>query len=282
MVLESLVNPIKAERRPAMLILYGFFFNTVAILLSMWVFGQNASLVMVFLTTLAAVPLMYNTLKVEEAKDETIVNEESLLKEHWKALDFFIMLFIGIVFSSVFWYVVLPYNTSSMLFETQLNTIKSINTRVMGNVVALSLFSTILFNNIKVMIFCLLFSFVYGAGAIFILSWNGSVIGAAMGNLIRTELSKYASDAGMIKIAGYFKAASLGLMRYSIHGIPEVLAYFTAGLAAGIISVSMIRQGIDFKKFKHIVYDVTDLLILSLALLLIAALLEVYVTPAFF
>ena len=282
MVLESLVNPIKAERRPASLIMYGFFFNTVAILLSIWVFGQNASLVMVFLTTLAAVPLMYNTLKVEEGKDETIVDETSLLKEHWKALDFFIMLFIGMVASSVFWYIALPYSTSSMLFKTQLNTIRSINMKAMGNVVELTLFSTILLNNIKVMVFCLLFSFVYGAGAIFILSWNASVIGAAMGNLIRTELGKYASDVGLIKVGGYFKAASLGLMRYSIHGIPEVLAYFTAGLAAGIISVSMIRQGLDFKRFKHIVYDVTDLVILSVVLLLIAALLEVYVTPAFF
>jgi hypothetical protein len=62
----------------------------------------------------------------------------------------------------------------------------------------------------------------------FILTWNASVIGAAIGNFIRTEISRYAGSLGFAKAAAYFQIISLGLLKYAIHGIPEILAYFTA------------------------------------------------------
>lgn len=282
MVLESVISPFKAEKKPWELLFVGFVYASLAILLSIWIFKDNASLVMVFLTVLAAIPLVYNTMKLEEKKDLTSKKELFLLKEHAKALSFFMIFFLGVTIAFSFWYIVLPSNLSQLLFSTQTQTIVDISDKVTGNFSASSVFSKIFLNNVRVLAFCLLFSFLYGAGAIFILTWNASVIGAAIGNFVRSNLSNIATSTGFITASNYLHITTLGLLRYSIHGIPEILAYFVGGLAGGIISVAVIRRDFRTKNFEKIVIDSADLLILSIILLFVAALLEVYVTPALF
>ena len=93
MVLESIINPLKAEKRPWQLFLIGLVYATVALFLSNWIFKEHASLVMVFLITGACIPLLYNTIKIEEKKDTILEGEKKLLKEHSKAIFFLIFLF---------------------------------------------------------------------------------------------------------------------------------------------------------------------------------------------
>lgn len=274
MVLESIINPLNAEKKPWEMFFVGFVYSSIAVLLSLWIFEQYSSLIMVFLTVMTCIPLVYSAIKLEEKKDTTSQKEILLLKEHSKALSFLIFLFLGITISFTFWYVFLPASTTQLLFNVQSKTITDINTQITGNAVAHTrLLFKIFFNNIKVMIFCLLFSFIYGVGAIFILTWNASVISAAIGNYIRSNISTTTS---------YFFIAPLALLRYMIHGIPEILAYFTAGLAGGIISIAVIRHDFGTKKFEHIVLDSVDLLIISVLILFFAALIEVFVTPLLF
>jgi uncharacterized membrane protein SpoIIM required for sporulation len=128
----------------------------------------------------------------------------------------------------------------------------------------------------------MLFAFIFGSGAIFILIWNASVIGTAIGNFMRTEIASIANLFGFDKIAHYFQIISLGLLRYSIHGIPEILAYFIGGLAGGIISIAIIRHDFGTKKFETILLDSADLILLSVGVLFIASILEVFVTPILF
>ncbi|MFH1212329.1 MAG: stage II sporulation protein M [Candidatus Woesearchaeota archaeon] len=284
MVLESFINPFKAEQHPSRMFFLGLLYFTISIFLSLLVFRTYSSLMMVFFTTMASIPLIYNTLKMEEEKDLKDLTETALLKEHSRALSFFMVLFLGITTAAVFWYVVLPPDTVSILFESQTNTITSINGGVVGAAfrVNLGVFGHILLNNFKVMVFCILFSFIYGSGAIFILSWNATVIGTAIGNFIRTNLALATSMLGLEKAGHYFQIISIGLFKYAIHGIPEILAYFTAGLAGGIISVALIKHDFGTRKFEHILFDSADLLIISLLMLVLAAFLEVYVTPVIF
>lgn len=283
MVLESLMFPLSAEKKPWEMLFIGFLYSTVAIFLSLWIFEKQASFIMVFLTVMACVPIMHNTMVVEEDKETKIKDESKLMREHTKAIAFYLFLFFGIALSTVLWYVVLPTDTITYLFQKQVQTITDINNQVSGNLVAsISIFLKILFNNMKVMVFCLIFSFIYGAGAIFILTWNATVIGTAMGSFIRSHLSTYALAAGIPKIASYFQAVSLGLMRYSIHGIPEVLGYLYAGLVGGIVSVALMRKNINSRNIMNVLVDTSDLLLLSLAFLLLGAILEVYVTPFLF
>jgi uncharacterized membrane protein SpoIIM required for sporulation len=283
MVLESILNPLKAEKKPFEMFLVGFVYASMGILLSLWVFRDQASLLMVFLTVMACLPIVYNTMKLEESKDLVIMEETKLLSEHNKAIVFFMLLFLGITLSFVTWYVFLPPDTLNNVFSKQAATIQAINNQVSGNVVQqFSIFSKIFLNNIKVLTFAILFAFIYGAGAIFILTWNASVIGAAIGNFIRSNLSEYASHIGLAKFSAYFGVVSMGLLRYSLHGIPEILAYFYGGLAGGILSVAIVRKHYKTEKFSHILFDASELLVISLSFLVLAGLIEVFITPLLF
>jgi len=127
-------------------------------------------------------------------------------------------------------------------------------------------FFSILENNIYVMIFTLIFSLIFGAGAIFILAWNASVI------------------AGAISIFTHYRISEipLGLSRYMIHGLPEIAAYFITALAGGILGVGFIRNGVKSKKFLRVLENVVILIFVALIILVLAGLLEVYFTPLLF
>jgi len=283
MVIESLLNPSSAEKKPWEMFFLGFVYSTIAIILSLWIFRDQASLIMVFLTVMACLPIVYNTMKLEEAKDMSIKKERVLLKEHNKAIIFFVFLFLGITFSFALGYVLSPPEIITDLFSKQTATIQNINNQVSGNMIEqLSIFTKIFFNNLNVLAFAILFAFIYGAGAIFILTWNASVIGTAVGNFIRSNLTEYATAVGLTKFSAYFGVVSLGLLRYSIHGIPEIIGYFYGGLAGGIISVAIAKKHYKSEKFTNILFDVSELLLISLSFLLVAAFLEVYITPIFF
>lgn len=283
MVLESLINPLKAEKKPWEMFFIGFIYSSVGILLAMWIFKDQASLVMVFLTVMACVPIVYNTLKLEESKDLSTNVGKKLLKEHNKAITFLMFLFMGITVSCALWYAFLPSDFSYELFEKQIATIKAVNTKVTGNVIDKStIFTKIFFNNMTVLAFAILFSLIYGAGAIFILTWNASVIGAAMGNFIKMHIANYANLIGLNVAAAYFQAISLSFLRYAIHGIPEIMGYFYGGLAGGIISVAIIKHHYSTKKFSSILIDSSELVLIAIGFLFIAAILEVFVTPALF
>ena len=283
MVVESLLFPLKAEKKPWQMFFLGFLYASIGIFISLWIFKSEASLVMVFMITMAALPIFFNTMKLEESKDMIIGHESAILREHNKAIAFFMYLFIGITVACAVWYVILPNSTINILFDKQTGTIQTINNQVSGNVIHnLNIFWKIFFNNFKVLAFSILFALIYGAGAIFILVWNATVIGAAIGNFIRANVSSYTSSLGLFEAGNYFHVVSLGMLKYSIHGLPEIAAYFYGGLAGGILSVALIRKHFRTEKFSKIMVDFSELVLISIGFLIAAAFLEVYVTPVLF
>lgn len=273
MVLESLLYPEKAERHPKQTFFLGFLYASIALFLALWIFREEASMVMVLLTVVACIPLMYATIKYEEHKDIEIREEKMLIKEHGKALKFFMFLFFGFILAYSIWFILLPETTSESIFSTQINTIGQINSRISGGAVGDGILFKIFFNNLKVLLFAIFFAFFYGAGAIFILTWNASVIGAAIGAFARAKLSG---------VASYFAILPISIARYMTHGTFEILAYFIGGLAGGIISVAIINHDIRSRHFRRIVTDSLDLIFLAIVMLIIAALVEVFITPLFF
>ncbi len=283
MVIESLLFPLKAEKKPWQMFFLGFLYTSIGIFISLWIFRDQASLIMVFMITMASLPLFYNTTKLEESKDMVMDSETLILREHNKAITFFMYLFVGITVACALWYVFLPVSTINSLFDKQVGTIQTINNQVSGNVIAnLGIFWKIFFNNFKVLAFSILFALIYGAGAIFILTWNATVIGAAIGNFIRSNIGSYTSSLGLMEAGNYFQVFSLGFLKYSIHGIPEIAAYFYGGLAGGILSVAIIRQHFRTDRFPKIMVDFSELVLIAIGFLIAAAFLEVYVTPVLF
>lgn len=292
-MLETLINPKNAERRPWGMFFIGFIYALFSVFFVNWMFVNNpvfseySSILIITFTVMLSTPFMYYTIKYEERKDCTIAKERTLIKEHGKALLAFLWLFLGFLVAFSVTYVVLPQNLVAKDFKIQTEQYCSMNmpnnyivcinqylgedTSITGKAVTSSAINwkrvwNIFENNIYVLIFCLIFSLAFGSGAIFILTWNASVIAVATGI--------------------FAKSSILGLpaafMRYMIHGLPEIAAYFIAALASGIISAAVISNDFTKRSFWHILLDSLDLIILSVVVLFIAALMEVFITPALF
>jgi uncharacterized membrane protein SpoIIM required for sporulation len=203
-----------------------------------------------------------------------------IIFEHGKAVYSFLWLFLGFIVAFSFWYMVL---SSTQSFRAQIETYCMINrpanfdecvadygvkgvSKTTAFLTSREKFFMIFANNIYVLIFTLVFSLIFGAGAIFVLAWNASVIAAAVGIFAKSNVM----------------SLPLGVARYMIHGIPEIAAYFIAALAGGIISVAVIKHDTRSEKFWNILQDSLNLLILAVIVLFIAALIEVFVTPKLF
>lgn len=294
-MLETLINPKKAERKPWQMILIGALYAAVSLaivnflFLKNYVFEKHISLLIVCFTVIFSIPFFFYMIKLEEEKDSRELCEKKLIKEHSKAISALIFLFIGYVLAFAILFILLPQNITNTDFKAQIETYCLINSKFnieqcVDNVFAgksinsyaieeipkikegMNRVSTILSNNFYVLLFSLLLSFLFGAGAIFILVWNASVIATAIGIFTKSNIANL----------------HLGLLRYLIHGVPEIASYFVAALAGGIISTAIIKHEFGKEKFWHIIEDSLDLIILALIILIVAALLEVFVTPVLF
>lgn len=277
MVLEVLFNPFTVKKKPWEMFIAGFIYALVALTLSYMVFKEAAGLLTVFLIVIASLPILYNTIKNEEELDLKYDKEIKILKEHTKVLVFFMMLFLGITVALVLAYVVLPTSVTTVVFGLQEQAINHVNqnVQVTGNVAKADIFGRILFNNMRVLFFCLVFSFLYGTGAIFILTWNSSVIATAMGSLIKSKVAQ----VGVPTLGTYLAITTSSFLRYMTHGFFEILAYFVAGLAGGIISIALIKHNLTDDR---VLIDSLDLILISVGIIILAGVIEVYVTPVFF
>ena len=275
MVLESLLPVKAAEKQPIEMLPLAFLYSSVGIFIGYWVFPNYASLTSVFFTVMACLPLMVSFIKYEE---KHVFSKEKNW-HHKKAIPFFTFMFIGMVLAFSFWFIIFPQHLVSSVFGVQLQTIIQINRAISGAAASTSFFAPILTNNLRVLMFCLLFSFIYGAGAIFILTWNASVVSAAIGNATKGLISKFAETTNLPGIAVYFSAFSIGLLRYMTHGILEMGAYFLGGLSGGLISVAILRHSFLDNDFRKVMIDALSIALISVAVLIVAALVEVTISP---
>ncbi len=285
-MLELLINPKKVERGILKMFLVGLVYGSLSIILVKWFFGGDivlskfSGMIVVAFCVMFSLPFMYYLIKQEEEEDEQVEGFFSVWRTHKKAIYAFITLFFGFVIAFAFWYMVLQ---DSNLFNAQIETYCMINSpgNIEGCVTRYDIenkvtttgaatkelrFLSIIENNIYVMIFTLIFSLIFGAGAIFVLAWNASVISAAIGIFTSYDL----------------KDIPFGLLRYMVHGMPEIAAYFVTALAGGIFGVGVIRNGVKDPKFLRIIENVVILLFISVIVLIVAAILEVYLTPLLF
>ena len=283
---EMLVNPAKAERKPWEMFFVGVFYASLSILLVEWIFKNDpvlkdvAGILVVTFTVMFSIPFMFYMFRIEETRSsQENTRTFQLIKDHRKALWAFMWLFIGFVLGFSFWYIILPTTES---LEQQLGTFCSINKpgddKCVESIVSKPNTSPTAFasnkermflifaNNIYVLIFTLVFSLLFGAGVIFILAWNASVIAEAIAIFTRSDLN-------------YLPVA---MLRYFVHGLPEIASYFVVALSGGMISFAVIRRDIGTERFWRVLQDSLNLVILAVILLFISALIEVFVTPMFF
>jgi len=281
-MLEMLLNPRKAKRKPWELFFVGFFYAAVSLLFVNWLFAGNSvfsghiSILVITFTVMLSLPFMYYTIKMEEEND-VFNSGHSLIGGHSRAIGAFIWLFMGFLVAFSIFYILFPqfvgtnfhaqieqYCSINMPFRFKECVSSAITTNALG--VNSGRILDIITNNLYVLLFCIIFSLVFGAGAIFILAWNATVIATAIGIFAGNSISNM----------------PVAVMRYMLHGLPEIAAYFTAALAGGIISIALIRHDIQDKKFWTVIADSINLILISIVILIIAALIEVFITPRIF
>ncbi len=289
-MLESMINPQRLEKGEWKMLFIGILYASLSLLLVKWFFTNDvvlsnySGILVVLFCVMFSLPFMYFIIKKEEAEDENAFGFGRVWRVHKDAVYAFMWLFLGFIIAFSFWYIVLQ---DPVLFNAQVETYCRINNpsnlqncvqghtltqtstgtgAVTGSATNTLRFLSIIENNIYVMIFTLILSLIFGAGAIFVLAWNASVIAAAIGIFSEYQISEIPK----------------GIFRYMIHGFPEIAAYFITALAGGIFGVGFIRNGWRSKKFLHVIENVALLLLISILILVVAAIIEVYLTPLIF
>lgn len=272
MVLESILFPAGRKAGPLRIaadsFLLGIIFTSVAIMVSLSIFPSESSLLMVFFTTIAMIPIIIKVFQEEEKRESSSL---SFSEKHGDVIKFYSSFFLGTVISMSFWFSVLPEDTCLQLFDKQLGTIEMIRGMATGD----GLFSMILENNLKVLILSFLLSFIYGSGAVFLLTWNASVIAAFVGGAVRGVIGNFSHYGQLASIFAYLHAMPASLLSIALHGIPEFMAYFVAAIAGGILSVALLREKLGSPAFNNTIKDSIKLMAGAVFLILLAAWLEV-------
>jgi uncharacterized membrane protein SpoIIM required for sporulation len=261
---DLLFNFRKAKRHPLELVFVAVFYSSLSILLGSWIFRGVESIAIVFLTLISCLYIIQGAERFEERKEKNSNSERWVLRKHRGIVVMVLSLFVGFMVSFTLWAYLLPQSELLGVFGLQKESVEQIHS-LTGRAVFPDFVSVILNNNVRIVFVSLVFALFYGAGAVYILVWNASIMGFVMGSIARAESSIF--------------AIPLVLFKYSLHGIPEMAAYVVAAVAGGILYFSLLNGDLLRRnRVKRILLDVLLLIGISIVLLFFAALIEVYIS----
>ena len=234
----------------------------------------HSSVLSVAFITIGLVPVVHNILTKEEY-EESVERKSAVtfFARHFNLILIYVFIFVGVILSFTVAYVAFPPEVNQTLFEEQINSFcwlqqdacrenlpLSITGQATGSGMSYCvvedmkdpfLCSFFVFeNNVKVLIFIIILSVLYGAGAIYILAWNASIIGLFFGEMILT--------------LEYGKAFGFAMVMLIGHGPAELLAYVFGALAGAVLSAMVSRGQFLSHEFSTIVKDVLFLTLLAL------------------
>ena len=267
MVLEAMILPKAVIHRPLKILILAFLYTFVSIMLAHSLFPAQSSILAVAFVTIIFIPFFQKLFVKDELSE--ILSLRSLkgnvFSRHKTTIEAFSLFFLGTTLAISFAFFFMPEYAG--VFELQTSTLKSFAT---GRVTDLGTMAMLIANNTQVMLLMFILSTILGAGAVLILAWNASVIGVYLGMVARTFTA-----AGIESTYAFFYGVPAGIFSIILHGIPEILAYFIAGLAGGVLSVGIAKEKIGSLKFKRVFTDSIKLLAIAQVLVFFAAWLEV-------
>lgn len=290
MVLEYIVSPSDAQKRPWQLMIVSFLFVSFGVLTQLLIPSLQGSVIIFALIPL--IPLFFFVLLNDEEEEENydrmrdeVEEWKKVLRElkdvqltrlsrfaighrfkriisvHKTLIELFGFVFLGAIIAYTFWFSVLPQQQSYGLFLQQLQEIKTLKAVITAQIFSPEKFELLALHNFQVLGLMFLFSLLYGIGALYLLLWNASIIGVILGQRL--------IEQGILGVIAGF----LGLIP---HGIFEITAYLVAALAGGVLSVSIMRSSNKKPFFKYLLEDIALLTLLSIVLLVIGAVVEAY------
>ena len=264
MVLESLYSAKKIFDKPKYMLIASAIITLVCVFASYFIFPAYAGIIAPLLVTATLSPIIYKIFSIEEELDREEAEKKvniGFFGRHGETIWIFSLFFIGNLIPFFLVAILMPNEFVSSAFAPQIEEIKRIQNIATGSVLNDSFLNVIMINNFKVMGFSFLLSFLFGTGALFILSWNASILA--------------------IYFAGFFRQGQFAeLFTRTLGIIPhapvEILAYFFAGIAGGILSVGMIREKFGSKEFNLVLKDSLILFAFGVVSVALGAYLEVY------
>jgi len=257
MVLEKLVTLKEAIRNPLWIFIIGGVVSVTCLAVSFLVFETSVGLFFTFLVTMTMMPFMVNLIHYEGARQEEMIkkrNTMNILQRNKNILKIYTAFFCGMILSLSIVYVMLPDKIVEKMFQDQIQEINLIR----GDVAFSDTFLKIVSNNISVLMLSFFFSFLFAAGAIFILTWNASILSTAIGLVAKS--------------IGGLKGLPMAALMFFPHGSLEILAYFIGGIAGGLVSAVVTRKNSEL--FWFVIRDSLQLMAISGLLLIVAGLIE--------
>ncbi len=258
-MLEKLVSIREAVRHPIWMFFIGIFVSLISLFMAFVVFPESSGLFTAIFVTFAMTPFMVNLLTYEAFVTEYEIKKrlkQSFFQRYEETLMVYVTFFTGMILALSLVFVFLPDDTVNKLFEDQIKEIQLIR----GSFLSSNTFIKILSNNIGVLIISVIFAFIFGSGAVFILSWNASVLSAAIGLTAKS--------------VGGFHGIPVALATYMPHGVFEIAAYFLGGIAGGILSAALMKR--KTKLFGVIVKDSLKVMGIASVLLIVGAIVETF------
>jgi uncharacterized membrane protein SpoIIM required for sporulation len=304
MSLEILFKPSKVIKNNYILFALCFFSVSIALLLSLRIFREHSSFLIIVFTIIPLIPFL---IKIIEREEKLFEKKKKIFKHSIIKVYMLMFLFLSISFS--LWYIILPNNLSKDLFKTQIDTLGEelnipcydfetdleyekclladfthdgknekiiwlegkkpdlINVNGKYYNYKTWIYFHYLQNNLIILLFIFLTSLIFGAGAIFSITWNASIIGIYLAKSIEGNF--------IYSIYSFFKA----LLLLIPHGLFEISGFILGALAGGILSVAMVRKIVDkdYGKLNVILKDTAILMTLAIVCIIIAALIEVLI-----
>lgn len=270
-MLEQILRINRLQKRHYFALLLGFIYSLIGAVTAFFLFRDFMSLAMLFLTTLLLVPTIMAYLK----KEETIERKSGLrhfFKNHRDIFETYLFIFHGVFLGFLligFFSLTVHYDLNSYQFDflkvrgVVPEGVNVVPESTLGHV------GSVLTRNITVDLIAFLLSIAYGAGAMFLIVYNGSIFASFIVLLI-----KYLSTTTLHATAVFSTML--------IHLVPEISGFLLAAIAGGVISKALTKEKIGSNAFRNVVKDATVMFLMSLLLIVSAAFLEIYVTRGVF
>jgi len=287
MVLESILSKQEALKHPFFMLITSCFICSISLWVAFLSFPRSASILSIAFVTIALTPLFHTLFKAEEEKEAERPGYAALfLARHFNLVKVYAFFFIGLILTFAFWYSIVGVETRAVMFAEQEATLEGIsnlretltgNFSVSGTTCGLEpmcWFTIVFVNNaFYVMMPAVIFSFVFGAGAVFLIGWNASVLGVLIGK----DIVQFAATHGGVTALTIALDRALGLVP---HGLFESLGYFVGAIAGGIIGAAISKKRHLKGEMGTVAKDVIILLLYALGFLVIGGIIEAYVIVA--
>lgn len=263
-MLESIIKAEKMEKRPFEMFFLAIAMTMIATALAAIVSPDGAGHLVIAFVCIGAAPIMVRVITLEEKESaEVHENEVRMLARHGDMFAIFGWFFLGIIVAVSFLFIMMPAEMEQTMFGPQLQELQSIKGLATGRVTSSCGIFCLFQNNFGVLLLVLLFSFVFGAGAVYIITWNASIVGVLIGMTAKAETGNV--------LLNYVVALPISLIKLFPHGIFEVGAYFFGGLAGGMLSAMIVRG--DWKR-ADVFKDVLAVFLIATLLVAIGAIIE--------